>query len=81
MRGYKVEKTAGFTYLRQTASDPGPFKSVIDEEGTCSRAAAVAVCTDTAAAVAGAVSGFLHRDRAVGFLVEVKTTRLRAGCC
>jgi ubiquinone/menaquinone biosynthesis C-methylase UbiE len=50
VRGYKFEKTAGCTYVGQTAIYRGPFKAVIDEEGHCfPRDVAVEVCTDTAA--------------------------------
>ena len=49
-RGYKFEKTAGCTYVGQTATYHGPFKAIIDEEGHLfPRNEAIEICTDTAA--------------------------------
>ena len=50
VRGYKFEKTAGCTYIGQTAIYHGPFKAALDEEGHLfPRDVAIEVCTDTAA--------------------------------
>jgi MoaA/NifB/PqqE/SkfB family radical SAM enzyme/SAM-dependent methyltransferase len=49
VRGWKLEKTAGCSFIGHRAVYHGPLKAAIDEEGhTFPRGVAVEICTDTA---------------------------------
>jgi len=79
VRGWKLEKTAGCSFVGQRGIYHGPMKAAIDEEGhTFPRGVAVEICTDTAAKLRSGAYGS-------GFSViepgESSADHQAAGCC